>query len=61
MERDLRARVGDDGEREALPVGTRLTGPAVIREDRSTTFVLPGQRATVGSLGEIVIERTEGS
>jgi N-methylhydantoinase A len=42
--------------RASLPVGARVTGPAVIRESLSTTFVLPGQRATVGGLGEIVIE-----
>jgi hypothetical protein len=30
----------------------------VIREGLSTTFVVPGQAATVGSLGELVIERS---
>ncbi|HWV84405.1 MAG TPA: hydantoinase/oxoprolinase family protein [Capillimicrobium sp.] len=45
--------------RDRLPVGAQVAGPAVIREDLSTTFVLPGQRARVGRLGEIVIEREE--
>lgn len=41
--------------REALGVGATVTGPAVIREDLSTTFIPPGQTATVGRCGEIVI------
>ncbi|HKE80549.1 MAG TPA: hydantoinase/oxoprolinase family protein [Solirubrobacteraceae bacterium] len=43
-------------ERERLPVGTAVEGPAVIREALSTTFVMPGQVATIGRFGEIVIE-----
>ncbi|MFC5946851.1 hydantoinase/oxoprolinase family protein [Pseudonocardia lutea] len=46
-------------DRTTLAPGSRIIGPAVIREELSTTVVLPGQRATVGDLGEIVIERTE--
>lgn len=42
-------------EREALAAGTRITGPAVIREPLSTTFVGGGQLAEVGRLGEISI------
>jgi N-methylhydantoinase A len=42
-------------ERGSLTVGTRLAGPAVIREALATTFVVPGQTAEVGSLGELVI------
>jgi hypothetical protein len=34
----------------------RLTGPAIVREGLSTTFVCAGQRAEVGRLGEISIE-----
>jgi N-methylhydantoinase A len=45
-------------ERDGLAVGARVEGPAVIREGLSTTFVVPGQAATVGSLGELVIERS---
>ena len=43
-------------DRSALPVGARISGPAVIREGLATTFVVPGQTAEVGSLGELVIE-----
>jgi N-methylhydantoinase A len=43
-------------ERGALPVGTRIAGPAVIREGLATTFVVPGQTAEVGSFGELVVE-----
>ena len=50
------ALAAPDYAREALPVGCRVCGPAVIREPLSTTFVCPGQVATVGRLGEIVIE-----
>jgi N-methylhydantoinase A len=46
-------------ERAALPVGASVAGPAVIRESLSTTLVCPGQRARVGRLGELVIERGE--
>jgi N-methylhydantoinase A len=43
-------------EREALAPGMHLTGPAIIREGLSTTFLSAGQRAEVGRLGEISIE-----
>jgi N-methylhydantoinase A len=43
-------------DRSALPVGARISGPAVIREGLATTFVVPGQTAEVGSFGELVIE-----
>jgi N-methylhydantoinase A len=43
-------------ERDRLPVGTTVEGPAVMREALSTTFVMPGQLATIGRFGEIVIE-----
>lgn len=41
--------------REALAVGATVTGPAVIREELSTTFLMPGQTAVIGRCGEIVI------
>jgi N-methylhydantoinase A len=44
-------------DRDALPIGARIDGPAVIREDLGTTFLCPGQTATVGRFGELVIER----
>jgi N-methylhydantoinase A len=43
-------------ERGALVPGMRLAGPAIIREGLSTTFLMAGQRAEVGRLGEISIE-----
>jgi N-methylhydantoinase A len=43
-------------ERETLAPGMRLTGPAIIREGLSTTFLCPGQVALVGRLGEISIQ-----
>jgi N-methylhydantoinase A len=42
-------------ERDTLTRGMHLTGPAVIREGLSTTFLPAGQRAEVGRLGEISI------
>ncbi|MBN9742719.1 5-oxoprolinase [Amycolatopsis sp. A1MSW2902] len=44
-------------ERADLALDDVITGPAVIREPLSTTFVAPGQTARVGSVGEIVITR----
>jgi MFS family permease len=41
--------------RDALPAGHELEGPAVIEEYSSTTVLMPGDRARVGALGEIVI------
>jgi N-methylhydantoinase A len=41
--------------RDALQVGARVRGPAVIREALSTTFLLAGQTAEVGAYGELVI------
>jgi N-methylhydantoinase A len=53
-DRALEARVYD---RADLGAGATLDGPCIIREDLATTLVTPGQRATVGRIGEIVIER----
>ena len=41
--------------RDTLPIGFRLTGPAVIEEYGSTTLLGPGDEATVGVLGEIAV------
>ncbi|MFI7529232.1 hydantoinase/oxoprolinase family protein [Nocardia salmonicida] len=48
-------------EREQLMLDDVVAGPAVIREPLSTTFVLPGQVARVGAVGEIVITRAVAS
>ena len=47
--------------RASVPAGSRIDGPAIIREDLSTTFVCPGQQAEVGSFGELVITREGGA
>ncbi|MDT7575623.1 MAG: N-methylhydantoinase, partial [Pseudonocardiales bacterium] len=48
-------------QRSELLAGDRIPGPAVIREPLSTTFVVPGQTATVGSHGELRIRQDERS
>jgi N-methylhydantoinase A len=44
-------------DRAQLQSGDVIEGPAIIREELSTTQVCPGQTAAVGQYGEIVIER----
>lgn len=44
-------------DRESLTTGASITGPAVIREQLSTTYIPPGQRAVIGRAGEIIITR----
>lgn len=46
--------------RASLRRGTRVAGPAIIREEMATTQVGVGQQATVGRFGEIVITRDDG-
>ena len=45
-------------DRSGVHSGDRIEGPAIIREELSTTQVCPGQVATIGEFGEIVIERS---
>ena len=47
-----------DYRRDQLPAGSKISGPAIIREDLATTLVGPRQQATVGTFGELVIEVT---
>jgi N-methylhydantoinase A len=47
-------------ERESLRAGDRIAGPALIRERLSTTFLVPGQTATVGRIGELRIRQDGG-
>ena len=42
--------------RDTLPIGGRITGPAVIQEFGATTVIAPGDRLEVGELGEFNIE-----
>ncbi len=44
-------------ERNDIMLGDVITGPAIIREPLSTTFVLPRQVARMGDVGEIIITR----
>ncbi|MBB4689205.1 hydantoinase/oxoprolinase family protein [Amycolatopsis jiangsuensis] len=44
-------------QRTDLRAGDRIPGPAVIREPLSTTFLVPGQTATVGTHGELRIRK----
>ena len=46
-------------DRECLRAGQRIRGPAIIREPMSTTHVVAGQQARVGTHGELIIERTD--
>jgi N-methylhydantoinase A len=43
-------------ERDLLPPGFTVQGPAVVEEPSSTTLVHPGQRAAVDEWGNLVIE-----
>ncbi len=43
-------------QREALPVGPELPGPAVITEMSSTTLVLPGQTVRADRFGNLILE-----
>jgi N-methylhydantoinase A len=43
-------------ERSALPQGHTLIGPALIRQEDSSTLVLPGQHATVLASGALLLE-----
>jgi N-methylhydantoinase A len=42
--------------REQLPAGARLVGPAILEGRESTVLLPPGNRATVDTLGTLVIE-----
>ncbi len=43
-------------ERASLRAGDELIGPAIIREELSTTHVAEGQWVRVGKIGELIIE-----
>ena len=45
-------------DRASLHAGDKIEGPAIIREELSTTQVCPGQSARVGEYGELIIERS---
>ena len=43
--------------RSSLPTGARITGPAIVTEDETSTLVSPGWSATVNTLGYIEMVR----
>lgn len=44
-----------------LPVGARLSGPAVLQQPDATVFVDPGLRAEVDALGNLLLSRSDGA
>lgn len=46
----------DVWQRETLPVGHRITGPALVEEEASTTVIGPGDSARIDERGNIVIQ-----
>jgi 5-oxoprolinase (ATP-hydrolysing) len=46
-------------ERQRLPVGTKLSGPALIVEANATTLVMPGWTATVAPNVDLLLEKRE--
>lgn len=56
---DQRVAVGRSIDRESLPAGEVVHGPAVIADDTSTIHVAAGWFATVDDSGSIALEREE--
>ncbi len=42
--------------RPSLPAGAKVEGPAVIEEPNATTFIHPGDVATVSDAGHLIID-----
>lgn len=42
-------------DREAMPAGTKLAGPAIVEERMSTTLVHPGQTLEVDEFGNLIL------
>ena len=47
-------------DRDSLPTGSALAGPALIAEETAMTFLDGGFRASVHSTGSLLIEREAG-
>jgi 5-oxoprolinase (ATP-hydrolysing) len=45
-------------DRDALPAGAQIEGPAIISEATATTILEPGWRACVDSLGNLILVRS---
>jgi len=43
-------------QRELLPAGVSIDGPAIVEEYSSTTVIFPHWKASVGSFGELTLE-----
>jgi N-methylhydantoinase A len=43
--------------REALPIGYRIPGPAIVEEHTSTTLILGGWTGVIDSMGNVVIRK----
>ncbi len=43
-------------DRDVLPAGFRIEGPAIVEEDQSNTVVPPGMRLGVNDRGELIME-----
>jgi len=43
-------------DRSSLPTGARIAGPAIIEQPDSTCVVHPGYVASMGMLGELIVE-----
>ena len=48
-------------ERESLPPGSRVTGPAIIAENETSTMIGAGWRGLINSLGYIEMMRETGN
>ena len=45
-------------DRLALPIGTRIDGPAVLEQPDTTILIEPGLTGTVDSYGNVILTRT---
>jgi 5-oxoprolinase (ATP-hydrolysing) len=61
----VRARLGGEErdipvfDRDFIPPGAEIPGPAIVREATATTIVEPGWRARVDSLRNLILERND--
>jgi N-methylhydantoinase A len=46
-------------ERDRLPIGSRIEGPAIVEQFDATTVIPPSWRGTVDGLGNLVLERRD--
>ena len=47
--------VGAGAERVKLPIGARISGPAIVQQIDATTVIEPGATATVDAIGNLRI------